>query len=101
MKRQFILLKDSPELKKGTILIENEDGLFTTEEGYKFEDQRCTVFTTYTVTKNPEWFQEIVLIPVLKTQETKVKEFVNSLNKGRKLLTTTHQNENRKPASKI
>ena len=88
MKKQYILLKDTPELKKGAIFVEEcEDG----NQDYITDDLKFVKFLkvweendTYKLTyfreeveKNPEWFKEIVPMYLSPEQVKKVKKFLN------------------------
>jgi len=79
MRKTYRLLKDSPELKKGTILEEMcDDGTqpfnVQTKEGHKFEDQGRTQYSRDTVMKNPKWFEEVESIYIAKKKSRKTKK---------------------------
>ncbi len=73
-KRTFRLLKESPELKKGAIMIDKcDDG----DQGFKnlnndnlkYYDEEAGNYVTYsmdTILKQPEWFEEVKIkyVPV-------------------------------------
>lgn len=85
MRKKYILLKDSPELKKGAILeadCEGGDQGYTCsdEEFIRAKDQISCHYSEDSVAKNPDWFQEICLVEVPTRQVAKVRKFIKSLN---------------------
>lgn len=90
MRRQFILLKESPELKKGAILIEacdNGDQDFECKDKesikhYKLKKgDRYIAFDRVVVLKENDWFEEIVMIPVKKSAAKKAEKLIKNLTK--------------------
>lgn len=84
MKKKYILLKESPELKKGAIVEEKcEDGgqdyMCIDKKFQKVKDQNTTYYTNKTVETQPEWFQEICQVEVPKEHIVKVEKFIKSL----------------------
>lgn len=84
MRKKYILLKDSPELRKGAIVEEkcdNGDQSYTiiTPEYIKFKDQGGTTYSRDTVMKSPEWFEEIVPLYCPANLIEKVEKFIKSL----------------------
>ena len=78
MKKQYILLKDSPELKMGAILEEECDGgdqefKCITEESIKMADQQETIYSRDTVMKQKDWF--------LPFDQTILKRFIKFIRK--------------------
>ncbi len=87
MKKKYILLKETPDLKKGTIV---EEECEDKDQNYKVIDKKFYKFPKYykditlyfqrdEVEKQPDWFQEICQVEVPKRQLAKVKAFVKSL----------------------
>lgn len=82
MKKRYVLLKESPELKAGAILEERyEDNkifeCITQSEHEKFDDQIGTQYTRKTITESPEWFEEISMLYLTKKQLDKVKKLLS------------------------
>lgn len=84
MTRRFILLKESPELPKGVILVTERDS----DEGevYRPENKNTIkikdtqmYYSKKTVESQPEWFEELVQVDVPKKHATRVIRFVKSL----------------------
>ena len=83
MKKQYILLKDSPELKKGAILVEeydegNQDFNCLDRSSWKQKDIDFeeVVYSRNTIMKNPDWFQEIYPVYLTKEQLKKVEKLL-------------------------
>lgn len=90
MKKKYVLLKDSPELKKGAILEEKcEDG----DQDYSCRDKKYIIgwdkhseedrlyinHSRKVVEAQPEWFEEICHVEVSKKQVAKVEKFIKTL----------------------
>ncbi len=81
MRRRFILLKDTPELKRGAILVEDCDG---GDQGFHiedkkyclFDDQDGTSYTRKTVLGSPNWFVEASPFYLTKEQVKKVTKIL-------------------------
>lgn len=76
-RKKYILLKDTPELKKGAILEEMcDDGTqdFTVTEGiYSEESDRGKItFSRKVVMKQPNWFEEVTLWHLTKAEVKKL-----------------------------
>lgn len=85
MKKKYILLKESPELKIGAILEEKCDN---GDQGYVCFDKKFlklykksdyAFYYNRTVEKQPDWFERIECIEVPLEQAPKVRKFVKSL----------------------
>ena len=79
MTNTYILLKDSPSLKKGAILIEDDDGsgdfVCRDPKFFNFKgSEDC--FYKNTVMKNSEWFEEIYLIQIPKSKVAQAKKIL-------------------------
>jgi hypothetical protein len=86
MRKKYILLKDTPELKKRAIVEEacdngDQNYFVITKNNIKFKDQTGVEFTRDTVMKNPEWFEEIISIEVPKEFKNEVEKFIKKLKK--------------------
>lgn len=84
MKKQYILLKDSPELEKGAILKEqcdngNQGFDCIIKDKVKFDDQNCVYHSRKTVMENPKWFEEVRPLWISIAKVRKVKEFLTRL----------------------
>lgn len=84
MKKKYILLKDTPELKKGAVVEARCEGggqeyECENEKFFQKKDQSCCLYTEKVVEESPEWFQEICFVEVPKEQVVKVKKFIKSL----------------------
>ncbi|MEK6879990.1 MAG: hypothetical protein AABY22_10300 [Nanoarchaeota archaeon] len=81
MKKRYILLKDSPELKKGAILEEKCDNgdqgfdCININEYQKFDDQGATYYSRKTIMEGPDWFEELSQRWFTMEQMKKIKEF--------------------------
>ncbi len=77
MRKKYILLKETPELKKGAIVTEDCDGgdqgFSSAHEYFKFDDQEECSYTRKVVMGNPEWFQEVDVCYFTKEQIRKIK----------------------------
>lgn len=83
MRKKYMLLKDTPETKKGAIFEEmcddgTQDFQMITPEFNKFSTPG-EVFEWEVVTNNPKWFKEVTLIYVAKEQVKKVEKFIKKL----------------------
>lgn len=88
MKKQYILLKDTPELKKGAIMQEmcpNGDQDFVCINPLEFlqkeedkNDGHCQ-YSRNVVVNSPEWFEEIVPLVIPARLSLKVAEFIETL----------------------
>ena len=81
MKKRYILLKNSPELKKGAIVEEacddGDQGFECKDESMLHNDEQSSVFyNRKTVTQNPEWFEEVGVLSVPIRMLSKVQEFL-------------------------
>ena len=84
MRKKYILLEDSPELKKGAILEEKcDDGnqgfkciSGVTHDKHKDIDWDEVSYSRNTVIKSPKWFGEIKTLDLTPEQYTKVKKFL-------------------------
>ena len=84
MIKKYILLKDSPELKKGAILeaVCREGGQgydCDNKEFIRAKDQTVCHYTDDAIAKNPKWFERIEVVEVPKKHIAKVRKFVKSL----------------------
>lgn len=84
MRKKYILLKDSPELKRGAILeADCEDGnqgyTCNVKEFIRAKDQTSCHYTDNSITENPDWFQEICFVEVPIKQIAKVRKFIKSI----------------------
>ncbi len=67
MRKRYILLKDTADLKKGAIVEEECDNgnqgyvCFNLEKYRQCEKQTKVCFARCTVMEQPEWFQELTL----------------------------------------
>lgn len=78
-RQRYILLKDTPELRKGAVLEEDcDDGdqgfTVVSQEWNQQQDQISVGYTRETVTNAPEWFTELTVLYVTKQQLNKVKD---------------------------
>lgn len=81
MKKRFILLKDSPELKAGAVLEEKYENsgnyiCITPSESHKFSDQKECFYSRQVVMENPEWFEEVSMVYLTKKQLSKFKKLI-------------------------
>lgn len=81
MRARYILLKDTPELKKGAIVEEkcdNGDQEFATisTEWNQKEDQGSTLYSRKVVMESPEWFAKVDVLWLTMEQIEKVKKFL-------------------------
>ncbi len=81
MRKTFILLKDTPELRKGAILQEDCDAgdqdFSCINKGHiKMKDQDGTSYSRDVVMKQPNWFEEVEMLPIRKSDALKVKKYV-------------------------
>lgn len=81
MRKKYMLLKDSFDLKKGAVL--EEDGELyrcITPEKIKYAEYRedYALFKQIVI-NNPKWFKEVTLIYVAKEQVKKVEKFLKKL----------------------
>lgn len=85
MRKRYILLKDTPELKKGAIVEEAcDDGTqhFVVISGEHFdpgERIRDYWYPRSVVLDQPKWFEEIIIFNIRKSQVDKVKGFLDTL----------------------
>ena len=81
MKKRYILLKDSPELKKGAILEEKCDtgnqgfDCINTNEYQTFGDHGGISYSRKAVMESPDWFEELSQGWFTLEQMKKIKEF--------------------------
>lgn len=84
MKKKYIVVKETPELKKGAIIIEKCD---SGSQGFECRDKKYlkfskeVLFVYYargTIMKQPDWFQEIVSIEVPKGKLAQAKKLLKS-----------------------
>lgn len=85
MKKQYIVVKETPELKKGAIVEEECDDI---EQGYECitknlikHSDRGVRFHRKVVEQQPEWFEEIEMIAVSKGLTKKVRAYIKKLQK--------------------
>ena len=81
MRRRFILIKDTPELKIGAILEEEcDDGTqgfrLINKDYQKYDDQKGTSYSRKTVIEGTEYFQEVEQLWLTKEEVSKVKEII-------------------------
>jgi hypothetical protein len=82
MRKRYILLKDTPEVKAGAILEEEcDEGTqdFKVIEGknpLELETGRRVIYYRKFVIKQPEWFQEVQQLWLTPEEITKVKKIL-------------------------
>lgn len=83
MRKTYILLKDTPELKKGAILQEqcddgDQDFICLNESDHQKhkEDNVDTLYGRNTVMKQPEWFEEVMTVTVTKKEKGKIEKIL-------------------------
>lgn len=81
MKKRYILLKDTPELKKGAILEEecedgNQDFQVVSDKWNTQGDQGRPQYTRDVIMQQPEWFEELTWLDIRKSQMKRVREFL-------------------------
>ena len=82
MRRRFILLKDTFELKKGAILEEacdegTQDFILLSKDKAKFDTtNRNPEWYRELVINNPKWFEEVGLLWLTQKQIEKVKKLL-------------------------
>jgi hypothetical protein len=80
MRKIYILLKDSPELKRGAILKEKCDNgdqdfeCINIKTHRKFKDEESISHSRNVVMKNPEWFQELKTVCLSENEIKKLKK---------------------------
>ena len=85
-RRTFKVVKETPELKVGTIVQEecddgDQDYVTLDEKGNKFKDQTGTRYSRHVVEKQPMWFEEVfpaVDIYLSKDDLKKFKAFMRA-----------------------
>lgn len=72
MKKRYAILKDSPEVKEGTVFVWDIERNSYVVEG---SDITETIYSKSTVEEQPEWFEEVAYlhIPLRKIKEIKKK----------------------------
>lgn len=81
MRKKYMLLKDSFDLKKGAVLEEDgEKYRCITPEKIKYAEYRedYTLFKQIVI-NNPKWFKEVTIMYVAKEQVKKVEKFLQKL----------------------
>ncbi len=84
IKRKFVLIKDTPELKKGAIVIERcDDGTqgFEIHPDYKkthirHDDQNECYYSRKTVLEEPTYFKEVTAVHILTENLKKIAKFI-------------------------
>lgn len=82
MRARYMLLKDSPELKKGAIMEEMCDDhtqqfkVISKEWDQKESMQYECSYDRKVVTEQPDWFQKVSLLWLTKEQMAKVKKIL-------------------------
>lgn len=81
MRARYILLKDTPELKKGAVLEEecdegNQGFECITPEHFVTKGQRECHYNRLVVTTQPQWFEKVSLLWLTKNQIDKVKKLL-------------------------
>jgi hypothetical protein len=81
MRSRYILLADTPELKKGAIVQEdcdNGDQDFTviSHQWDQKQDSELIQYSRNVVTESPEWFEKVDLLWLTQTQIEKVKKLL-------------------------
>jgi len=80
MRKVYILLKDTPELKKGAVLREKcDDGdqdfeCINMSTKQKFKNQNACVYDRKVVMRQPEYFEEVCNVTVAKSVYKELKE---------------------------
>lgn len=86
--KTYILLKNTPELKKGAIMREmcpdgDQDFICINQKEFlqKEEDKENGIcqYSRFVVMNSPEWFEEIIPLTIPARLATKVAEFIETL----------------------
>lgn len=83
MRETYILLKDSPELKKGALIQEecddgDQDFRCINEPEYKKEkdDDVDILYSRAVVENNPDWFQKVIVVTVSVDEKKKIEKLL-------------------------